>query len=221
MENNDEQGINGERDFRDHANNDPILSNNSTLPKKQPVRATISEKQPVSTAKAVTSGKDVNQLSHAEIKEAVNKSTGPSKPQVQQNNNDDDPNQHIGANQFNGSRNNTIVGQVMSSAANHSLNVANTTGTLVSSGSSVYPGTLGRKTTSAFGPKNSLTTVGPILFHSTRPPDTAQGNLCAPLITDAVDDVGMIDSEEFVDAHEQGDASSESEMEVVMETPLH
>lgn len=64
-------------------------------------------------------------------------------------------------------------------------------------------------------------TGGPIGPHPTRPPDpNGVVTFDTPNSTRNSDDVGMIDSEEFMDAHEQGEiTTSDSEMEVVLGTP--
>lgn len=62
---------------------------------------------------------------------------------------------------------------------------------------------------------------GPIGLHPTRPPDPNNSVASyTPSSSRCLDDVGMMESEEFMDAHEQGELiASDSEMEVVIETP--
>lgn len=64
---------------------------------------------------------------------------------------------------------------------------------------------------------------GPTLYHSTRPPDlTTPGTSHTPVVLrNSIVDTGMVDADEFMDAHDHGNLSGdEFAMEVVMETPI-
>lgn len=70
------------------------------------------------------------------------------------------------------------------------------------------------------GPPSPHNNNEPVVFHNTRPPDTTKGDHSyTPPFTDDKEDFGLMDLDEFLDARDQGYATSgDAEMEVVVET---